>query len=113
MKKLHVMSILALLLTIGIWACSDDNNNGGGGGGAACTTADCTCDNLCKDANFTSGDETDFGGGLVECLCAGSGDGLKKSSCETYCDQFGVSEDDSLLGMDNTANDKCACDGTS
>jgi hypothetical protein len=79
--------------------------DGGGGGGGKCTS-------LCTDAKFTSGTQTDFGGGLVECLCAGAGTGVAKAACETYCVAFKVSADNALLGMDNIANDKCACDGT-
>jgi hypothetical protein len=114
MKQVKLTFVLLVGLTLGIWACSSDNNGGGGGGaGDSCTSSSCTCETLCTDASYDSGTETDFGGGLVECQCEGSGDELEKSSCETYCDQFDVSPADSLLSSETNPNDKCVCDGTS
>ncbi len=108
---MKLTSLVLALLFAGFLACSDSKKAGTAGGGT-CTTSSCSCDSLCKDANFTDGDEMDFGGGLVECQCSGSGDGLEKSSCETYCDQFDVSAENSLLSSENSADDKCVCDGT-
>ena len=86
------------------FSCSSDDDKGGSGAA--------TCDALCKDADFTSGTETDFGGGLVECQCAGSGSGIEQSSCTAYCAQFDVGASDSLLSTETNPNDKCVCDGT-
>lgn len=103
MKKFFLIGVIGVV--IGLTYCSDSSTGGGGG----CISGSCTCSVLCTDSGFTSGDEMDFGSGVVECLCEGSGDSIAKSKCETYCDQFGVSPENSLL---NSENDKCVCDGT-
>lgn len=71
-----------------------------------------TCAGLCTGAGFPGGEATDFGGGLVECVCdAGSG-AIEQADCATYCDQFGVAAEDSILSTSATPDDKCVCDGT-
>lgn len=87
-----------------------DGSGTGGGGGGGNGSGGGKCTSLCTDAKFTSGTQTDFGGGLVECVCAGAG--VAKTACETYCVTFTVSADKALLSMDKIANDKCVCDGT-
>lgn len=113
------MATLALLL---VPACSDDKDTtgtgtntssdagaeGGDGGGGGGGTGGGKCSQLCASGGFSGGKQTDFGGGLVECQCAGTGSGIQKTACETYCSAFNVSPANSLL----SGTDKCACDGT-
>ena len=114
MKKFQITFVMLVALTLGIWACSSDDNGGGGGGGDNCTSSSCSCESLCTSSGFESGEESIFGGGeVVECLCEGTEGELEQSSCETYCDQFDVSAENSLLSSENNTNDKCVCDGTS
>lgn len=54
----------------------------------------------------------DFGE-VIECLCAGSGTGIEQASCTDYCAEFDIAAEDALLSTENSANDKCVCDGTS
>ena len=75
-------------------------------------TATDGCVGLCTGAGFDGGTETDYGGGLVECVCEGSGGALTQDACADYCSAFGVDAANSLLGEDVSPNDKCACDGT-
>jgi hypothetical protein len=70
------------------------------------------CTSLCSDAGFRDGTETDYGGGLVECVCEGTGAALTQDACTDYCAGFGVDAAHSYLGEDVSPNDKCACDGT-
>lgn len=70
------------------------------------------CASLCRDAGFDGGEEVDFGGGVVECTCAGAGAGLSQSGCADYCAPLGVNADAALLSTEVVANDKCVCDGT-
>lgn len=119
-------------------ACGDDTSGSGGGGGSGgedaasstspsssdsstSTSTDASsstgsaadgCGDLCTGAGYDGGEETDFGGGLVECVCAGDGDGLAKADCETYCATFDVAAEDALLSQQNEPDDKCVCDGT-
>jgi len=39
---------------------------------------------LCTGAGFDDGTATDFGSGLIECVCAGSGQGIAKAASEMY-----------------------------
>ena len=68
---------------------------------------------LCTGAGFDDGTATDFGSGLIECVCAGSGQGIAKADCETYCADYDVTAEHALLSEQNSTNDKCVCDGTS
>ena len=70
------------------------------------------CAGLCTQSGFDDGTEMDFGNGLVECSCDGTGGEIMKADCEAYCADFGVDAADSLLSMTNVPNDKCVCDGT-
>ena len=106
MKKMKMLVVV--FLAVFVAACSSDSSSSGAdetGGSASCTS-------LCTDAGFDDGTEEDFGGGLVECTCSGSGDGIEQADCTTYCEEFDVSAEDSLLSTEETANDKCVCDGT-
>lgn len=84
---------------------SGDSPTGGGSTGEGCEA-------LCKGAGFASGDEMDFGGGVIECVCGGSGSGIAQTDCSAYCADFDVAADRSYLSMQSIANDKCVCDGT-
>lgn len=55
----------------------------------------------------------DFGNGVVECLCEGTGGEVAKTACESYCSKFGVGAADSFITAERNAKpDKCVCDGT-
>ncbi|MCC7459961.1 MAG: hypothetical protein IT286_01540 [Proteobacteria bacterium] len=113
MKKFQITFVMLVALTLGIWACSGDDK-GGGGGKDNCSASSCSCESLCTDAGFDSGEESIFADGdVVECLCEGTEGGVTKSSCETYCDQFDVTAENSFLTTENNPDDKCVCDGTS
>lgn len=108
---------LVLAMLGALVACGDDktpstsssSGDGGGGGGGGGNG----CGGLCKGAGFTDGTETDFGKGLVECQCSGTGGDVTKTACESYCSKFGVSAAKSFLSAEPGAKaDKCACDGT-
>jgi hypothetical protein len=71
------------------------------------------CAGLCTGAGFDDGEETDFGGGVVECVCEGSGDGIAEADCDAYCADFDVGPEDALRSENASPNDKCVCDGTS
>lgn len=107
MKHIKCLVLIAMLAFSA--ACSNGNSNNGGGGGGEGDG----CSMLCTDSGFSSGTETDFGGGLIECQCEGSGVGILQEDCNAYCAEFGVPPEDSLLSTTNVANDKCVCDGTS
>ncbi len=84
---------------------------GGEGDGSPTDAAD-GCAALCTDAGWSDGVETDFGGGVVECVCEGSGDELAQEDCAAYCDAFGVAAEHAYLSQASSPNDKCVCDGT-
>ncbi len=87
------------------------SSGGESAGGAPAVAGPCV--DLCVEANFDSGDEMDFGNGLVECLCAGAGEALEQSACTDYCSEFGVGPNESYLTMEVAdVIDKCVCDGT-
>lgn len=87
-------------------ACSDDEASKSSGSGDACAS-------LCTGAGFSGGAATDFGKGLVECMCTGAGAGVQKSACESYCSTYKVPAAKALLSKTQVDNDKCVCDGTS
>jgi len=84
---------------------SGEAPTGGGSTGAGCEA-------LCTGAGFASGDEMNFGGEVIECVCGGSGAGIAQTACASYCSSFDVAADRSYLSMQSIANDKCVCDGT-
>ncbi len=86
-------------------ACAAGAGEGEGEGEDDCTL-------LCTGAGFDEGTSTDFGGGLVECLCAGDGDGIAEQDCDDYCGIFDVGADKALLSSEASDDDKCVCDGT-
>ena len=104
MKK-AILSIL-LVSSLTLWQCSSSSDSVDDTGDAE------ACNTLCTDSNFDSGDEIDFGGGLIECTCAGEGDGIEQTACADYCADFDVSEENSILSTNETEHDKCVCDGT-
>lgn len=80
-------------------------DGGGGGGGDG-------CNGLCTSSKFASGKATDFGGGVVECVCEGTGGNVAKAACEAYCAPLGVPAAKSFVSENKAPNDKCVCDGT-
>lgn len=107
---------MLLLLLVGLFSIQCNNGGGSsnneqlpegnqGGDAEACT-------NLCVGAGFDSGTEENFGGEVIECLCAGSGTGIAQDDCSDYCSGFDVAPENSFLSTEFSANDKCVCDGT-
>jgi len=94
--------------------CGDSGGGGAGGdGGSSGTGSDGSgCTSLCKSAGFDSGDEMNFGGGVIECVCAGAGQGLAQTECASYCAGFKVDAKAAYLSQNTAPNDKCVCDGT-
>jgi len=84
-----------------------DGGGGGGGGGGGDG-----CNGLCTASKFASGKATDFGGGVVECVCEGTGGTVAKTACEAYCAPLGVPAAKSFVSENKAPNDKCVCDGT-
>lgn len=103
MKLLKSFSVLILLVLAA--ACSNGNTVDDDGG-------DTGCGSMCVDAGFSGGDETDFGGGVIECLCPGSGVGIQQEDCNAYCSNFDVAPQNSFVTDENSPADKCVCDGT-
>ncbi|QQR91338.1 MAG: hypothetical protein IPJ88_06330 [Myxococcales bacterium] len=99
--------LCGLFFILTLLACSNSNSESDNPDSAS------GCSGLCTTAGFDSGDEMDFGGGLVECYCSGAGTGIAKTACETYCATFDVSAEHALLSTDTVPDDKCVCDGTS
>jgi hypothetical protein len=106
--------------SLALAACGDDSGTGsggpgganGGGQGAGGGSSAEGCPGLCQGAGFDDGDEIDFGGGVIECTCEGTGSGITEEACDAYCDPFGIDPANALLSSENSANDKCVCDGT-
>lgn len=106
------MSILVLSL-LTLTACSGGPSDSGTGSAAEETDAANACAGLCTDAGFSGGTETDYGGGLVECVCEGSGGAITQDACSAYCSGYDVDAAHSYLSENAAPNDKCVCDGTS
>ncbi len=101
----HLKSVLVLGVLL---ACGDkeaDDSAAGGVGGEGCA-------GLCAGAGFPSGTETDYGGGVIECVCSGEGEGIAQDDCTAYCADFGVGADRSFVSGDVSPGDKCVCDGS-
>lgn len=111
MTKARLFSSIALsLLCVSsvLLACGSDDaaSSSGGATGDACNT-------LCTGAKFTGGKATDFGGGVIECVCTGTGGTVAKADCETYCGtNYKVAPAKSFVSKQVVDNDKCVCDGT-
>ena len=103
-NKMRTVILSALLI-----ACGGSATDTAKGGDTASADG---CVGLCTGAGFTGGTETDYGGGLVECVCEGTGGAVTQDACTDYCSDFGVDAANSLLGEDVSPNDKCVCDGT-
>jgi hypothetical protein len=99
------MAIAALGLGLGCGDKAGDDSAAAAGGGEGCP-------GLCTGAGFSGGTETDYGGGVIECVCAGSGEGIAQDDCTAYCADFGVGADRSFVSGDVSPGDKCVCDGT-
>lgn len=110
MKKLSCLVLI--LSTLTLWQCNSSSTGATDTGDDDTGETTASCNSLCTDAGFESGTEEDFGGGLIECTCSGEGDGITQESCNTYCADFDVTEENSYLSTENTDNDKCVCDGT-
>jgi hypothetical protein len=98
----------ALLLTLA--ACGSGDSGGKGAAGEDAGGAG--CGGLCAGAGFSDGEEVDYGGGVVECQCAGAGDGIAADDCASYCADFGVGPDRSFVTSEVGVEDKCVCDGS-
>ena len=128
---LRTLGILVLVTApVVVVACSDETTpappaSDAGAGADSSSTSDTGttpadgsidvdgCGRLCMAAGFPGGKQTDFGNGLVECQCTGSGGEVTKTACEAYCSPFGVSAAKALLSSEEgQPADKCACDGT-
>ena len=103
--------VVAVLLAL--VACSSDSasSSSSSSSGSSGASGD-ACNTLCTGAKFASGKATDFGGGVIECQCEGTGTGVQKTNCETYCAPYKVPAAKALLSSEKTPNDKCVCDGT-
>jgi hypothetical protein len=102
--------MIPLLLSLAL-ACGTTADVTDSGDSADSATAD-GCSGLCVSAGFDDGVETDFGGGVVECQCSGTGGGIAQDACAAYCADFGVAPETSYLSSEFATNDKCVCDGT-
>jgi len=102
----RLLTAFVLLLPI-LASCGDKD-----GGDSAAATGGGACGSLCAGGGFSGGEEVDYGGGVIECTCAGSGTGLSAEACADYCEPFGVSAEHALLSSEASADDKCVCDGT-
>lgn len=107
MKRLKFLTLICMVVIAA--GCSDGNTNSDNGNGGNDQGG---CEGLCVDSGFTSGNEMDFGGGLIECFCDGTGGAISQEDCSAYCAEFGVSPENSILSQTNVPNDKCVCDGT-
>lgn len=101
---MRLLSALPLLLTLALAACGDKDGDSAADEGG--------CAGLCTGAGYTGGTETDYGEGLIECVCDGSGDGIEQDDCSAYCADFSVDAEHSYLSTNAEPNDKCVCDGT-
>jgi|GEM_PF-7082065 len=133
------LTLLTVVSIAALAACSSDDDKGSSGstggvdasaeasaqaeaGAADASAADASdaspgttgdsCNGLCTGGGFASGKATDFGGGVIECQCGGSGAGITKSACETYCAAYKVPPAKSFVTTEKATNDKCVCDGT-
>jgi hypothetical protein len=102
----RLLPLFSLLIPI-FAGCGDKD-----GGDSAAAASGGACGSLCAGGGFSGGEEVDYGGGVIECTCAGSGSGLSAEACADYCEPFGVSAEHALLSSEASSNDKCVCDGT-
>lgn len=126
LTRIATTLVIASAVALSVAACSSDEttsssssgstgssgDGGGGGGGDGGGGGGDGCNGLCTGAKFASGKATDFGGGVVECVCEGTGGSVAKSACEAYCAPLGVPAAKAFLSENKTPNDKCVCDGT-
>ena len=125
--RLAATLVVASFVTVSLTACSSDDTTsssssgggggdggggGGGDGGGGGGGGGDGCNGLCTASKFASGKATDFGGGVVECVCEGSGGSVAKPACEAYCAPLGVPAGKSFVSENKAPNDKCVCDGT-
>lgn len=125
--RLAATLVVASFVTVSLTACSSDDTTsssssgggggdggggGGGDGGGGGGGGGDGCNGLCTASKFASGKATDFGGGVVECVCEGSGGSVAKPACEAYCAPLGVPAAKSFVSENKAPNDKCVCDGT-
>jgi len=107
----HPFARLCSVLLLTLAACGGGGDSGGKGA-AGEGAVGVGCAGLCAGAGFSGGDEVDYGGGVVECQCAGSGDGIAADACVSYCADFGVGPDRSFVTSEAGVDDKCVCDGS-